>query len=55
MAIVLAEFIPSLKNFKPNPGVKLSLASAADVLDSSGFLAQENLNNPYLAPLNTPE
>lgn len=54
IAIVLAEGIPFLKSLSPNPGVKFSLASCALFLDSSGFLATENLSNPYLAPLKTP-
>jgi len=54
IAIVLAEGTPFLKNFKPNPGVKLSKASLADFLDWSASLAQDNLIKPCLAPLKTP-
>lgn len=41
---------PSTKNFNPNPGVKLSKASAAVVLVSSDYFAQESL----IIPLSTP-
>jgi len=47
MAWTLAEVYPDLNNLSPKPGVKLSKACLADFLVSSGFLATENLNNPF--------
>jgi len=51
IATKFAEGIPSLNNFKPNPGVKLSNAPYADFLVISGSLAQENLMNPLSLPV----
>jgi len=41
---------PSLNTFKPNPGVKLSLAPSGVVLVLSGDLARDNLKRPLSNP-----
>ena len=51
IATKFAEGIPSLNNFKPNPGVKLSNAPYAVFFDISGSLAQENLIKPLAPPV----
>ena len=43
MATKLIDGSPSTKNLSPNPGAKLSKASAAVVLVKSGYLAMDNL------------
>jgi hypothetical protein len=45
-ATALAEGMPSLKNFKANPGAKLSKAPYAVVFVTSGYFANENLIIP---------
>lgn len=54
IATKLADGTPSLNIFNPNPGVKLSMASAAVVLVWSGYLATDNLMRALSAPLNNP-
>jgi len=54
IATKLADGNPSTKNFKPNPGVKLSYASLAVVLVKSAYLAADNLMMALSAPLNKP-
>jgi len=54
IATKLTDANPSTKNFNPNPGVKLSKASAAVVLVVSYYFAHDNLMIPASAPLNNP-
>jgi len=46
IATKFADYIPSLKNFNPNPGTKLSFAPSAVVFEESGYLAAESLMSP---------
>jgi len=46
IATKFADLIPSLKNFNPNPGTKLSFAPSAVVFEGSDYLAVESLMRP---------